>query len=224
MKRATAQLPKVSWGSSVDLWIMPTKLFELLRGKWVWSPAYLQTVALMGVGTLLIYRHLEAANLQLLASGGLPTDLGRLIITSARIGYVISPLASPFVAPTLIAYLLLFISIFMDINVKFGKLFSLAMWSLLPFTGLRYLVQSLVLATTHGNPGVALDFSAGVFLPESASPLLKALAGQVDPFYWWTLGLLAVGYSTMMKRPLRDGIIVSCFVLGLRLALTLTLL
>ncbi len=46
---------------------------------------------------------------------------------------------------------------------------------------------------------------AGAFLPEGTSPALRALAGSLDLFTFWTLFLLAVGFAAAAPKKLTTG-------------------
>jgi hypothetical protein len=179
---------------------------------------YVQVVVLMAVGVAASYNHTVAQSADILRAQGVGQELASVILKSTKVGQIVTPVASPWVTPILFAYLLLFVSIFLNVPVRFGKLFSLAMWSFVPFVGLRFLVQQALYALLGGT---SVDLSLAVFLPEGSSRILHGLAGQIDPFYLWSLGLLAVGYSTMLKRPLRDGLVCSGVALAIRTGVTI---
>jgi len=46
----------------------------------------------------------------------------------------------------------------------------------------------------------ALAFNAGAFLPETAQAWLRALAGSIDLFTFWTIFLMAIGFSKAISK------------------------
>lgn len=222
--RQTAQAMERSWswGWLAELIWSPQQLFEHLRERWVWIPAYLTTATFIAIGSTLAYSAMQEATSAALRGQDTPQDISQLVLLANQIGYFLSPVLSPFVTPVLFAYFLLFLSMFLAVRVKFGKLFSLSMWSFVPFVGVRYLAQGLVVLLSGHTSIFNVELSAAAFLPWGSSPLLRILAAQVDPFYLWSLFLLATGFSTLLRQPLKTGVICSAVAVAIRVVLTLS--
>ena len=224
MRTAKAEPAILTPVAVLDLWWRPGALFDQLRNRWTWIPAYVQTAVLLGIGTAVSYSHVLYVNEQAFIQQGVSPAIINMVLTSTKVGFLLVPLVSPFVTPTLLAYLLLFLSAFLNIRVRFGKLFALVMWSFIPYTGLHYLIQALLTPTIQAQSVGMIDLSLGVVLPHTVSPVVRAFAGQLNPFYLWSLYLLAAGFAKLMRRPRRDGLICSGVVLAIRLLITLAVL
>ncbi|MFO7274430.1 MAG: YIP1 family protein [Bacillota bacterium] len=222
MRAATT--PPSPWLLTLRYWWEPGEVFRGLRTKPAWFPAYLLTASLMAAGTLIAYSHVTASTREALSQAGVAEGFLRVIMTSTSIGLALTPLVSPLIAAVLVSYLLLLVGIFMGAPVRFGQLFSLAMWSFVPFQGLRFLVQGIV-APLAGVPAIdAVDLSLAVLLPATLPAVALAVASQIDPFYLWSLGLLTLGYATMFRRSRKEALAVSFLLMGVRTVLTVLIL
>jgi len=208
------------WLLALRYWWEPGKVYAGLRSRTTWFPAYLLTAILMAAGTLIAYPTIRATTQDALSQAELAEGFINLIVTSATVGLALAPFISPLIAAVVVTYALLVLSIFMNARVRFGQLFTLTMWSLLPFQGLRYLVQGVVVSLTRAPAIAAVDLSAAALLPSSLPPLAYAVVAQIDPFYLWSLGLLTLGYATMFHRTTREALVVVSIVLALRIFLT----
>jgi len=98
-----------------------------------------------------------------------------------------------------VAGALLFVfKLLMDANLKYKNSLNICAYGMLPpgiVGGLAMLLVLYLKPPDEFDIQNALAFNAGAFLPASTSAWLRALAGSLDLFTFWTMALLAIGFA-----------------------------
>ena len=141
MVRARCAAPspeRLTWADLGLAFWNPVSLAKKLRHHWSWLPAYGTAVLALAANSWLIGR-LAPNNAQL--TGGPLVWLRTILVVSL----VVSPLLTPILQAFFLALGLTFVSYFNGVRTRFSKLFSIAMWALLPAYGLGVILNSIVL-------------------------------------------------------------------------------
>lgn len=194
------------WHGLLHIWIRPGNTFQCLRTNWAWTPPYL-TLGLMILASQLILstrlqEEIEAA-LLLQNADPIVYSIASWII---RVSTVIGPFVQPLARAFMIALIASFVSALMGIAHRFGKVYSLAMWSLLPSMGLGTLFKSTLLAAIPDLPLASFRSDLLFFLPLTPGSVGYQLVAGLDLFLLWTLVLLSVGFITIHKCTKQQGL------------------
>lgn len=123
--------------------------------------------------------------------------LDRAVRVAPAFGYIGGTVGTGIVLVAIAGIFLGAFNIIFGTTIRFAASFGIVVHAFLPQV-LRGLL-GLVVVLTKPPEGVDLQnlvaSNAGAFLPVGASPWLKVLAGSLDVFSFWTLALLAIGYS-----------------------------
>lgn len=99
--------------------------------------------------------------------------------------------------------LLFVFNMLMDGKLKYKNSMNICSYSMLPpgVVGVAALLMVLYLKPPDEfDIQTALAFNVGAFLPATAAAWLKALAGSIDLFTFWTIFLMAIGFSKAIPK------------------------
>ncbi|HEV2386379.1 MAG TPA: YIP1 family protein [Candidatus Acidoferrales bacterium] len=123
--------------------------------------------------------------------------LDRAVRTAPMFGYGGGTIGTVIVLAVIAGIFVGAFNIIFGTSIRFGASFGIAAHAFLPEV-VRGLL-GIVIVLTKPPEGVDLQnlvaSNVGVFLPIDAAQWLRVLAGSLDVFAFWTLALLAIGYS-----------------------------
>jgi hypothetical protein len=139
-------------------------------------------------------------------------------------GFWVGVWVMPFVLPLLSSFgytaALGFIAPFVEVrDGRFGRLYAVSLWAMVPAYLVGSIIRGILSVLVGSDKGaLAVDLSLKALLPPEAPRLLHSLGLTLDVFFLWTLILIAVGFSTVHKRPWKAGAVAAMILLAFRFA------
>jgi hypothetical protein len=126
---------------------------------------------------------------------------------SKWIGYAISPFSYPVIILVVSGVMLLAMNVLGGANLRYKTALGITAHAYMPWAlaGLGGLAVIYMKDPADVDIRDLLASHAGAFLPDGASPALRALASSFDLFTFWTLFLLAVGFAAAAPKKLTTG-------------------
>jgi len=129
-----------------------------------------------------------------------------MVVNAAIVGAVLAGLFSPVFFCLLYAGLLKIFNLFAGEPTQFRKFFAVTVYSYFPLLIATVIATGLILV----SPATHLEeVSTSLYLlfPPGSKGFLASLARQIDPFYLWSLVLMALGASVASKAKFRSYVI-----------------
>lgn len=194
----------VTWWDLAVIWYRPWQTFLRMRSGWAWLPPYALLVACLFTSQFIVRDRIEES-LRALTAITEANAAGSLVRAAVKVNIVAAPLIQPLSRAFLFALLVSLVAALSGILHRFGKVYSLVVWSLLPSLGLGTVIKSILLAM---NPNLLVD---GVrtdllfLVPLTPGSVAFRLVGALDLFLLWSIGLLSVGFVILHKCAPRVG-------------------
>lgn len=114
----------------------------------------------------------------------------------------VGPLVGVALGLVVIAGALMFTFRFLlDSELTFKQTLNICTYASIPPSLVANLMMIAVMymkPVTEFDPQTAASFSVGSFLPAETSGWMKSLAGSLDLFTFWTMALMAIGFSALL--------------------------
>jgi len=123
-------------------------------------------------------------------------------VTLAMAARLIGAVAGPLLIWLVMAALLKLFNSFNGEKTSFKSLFTIAAYSCLPVM-LATIIWTILVMTTPGENMAKVSTSLALILPADRMDRLYVILSQIDPFYIWSLALLAIGSSVAMKTTVK---------------------
>lgn len=134
-----------------------------------------------------------------------------MALTSAVVAAVAGAVLAPAVSCLIYALLLKLFNLFTGEKTPFRRFYAVTVYAYTPIL-FTLLIQTLV-TTLSAHPNfMASPSSLYAFFPAGTSGFAANLAKQIEPFMLWSLFLIAMGGSTLMRKPVRSA---ACYMFAL---------
>lgn len=125
-----------------------------------------------------------------------------MVSVTSVVGGGVAVLVMPFVSWLVISGLFKFYNMFVGSDASFKKLYAVSVITSIPML-LGTALRSIMVIFSPAENFASVTTSAALILPkESMGPLFAVLA-LVDPFYIWSLALLAMGTALVLKTSVK---------------------
>lgn len=114
----------------------------------------------------------------------------------------VATIIGPFVVWLIAALLFKFLNLFIGNEAPFKKLYAVAVITSVP-TILANFVRTILVAASPAESFPTITTSAALVLPKGSFGPAFAVLSQIDPFYIWSLVLLAMGTALVLKTSVR---------------------
>jgi len=125
-----------------------------------------------------------------------------IMSVSGVIGAGIATVFTPLLIWFVIALLFKFMNLFAGNEAPIKKLYAVAVITSVP-TLLGNALRSILVAISPGEDYTSITTSAALALPKGTTGPLFAFLSSIDPFYIWSLVLLAMGGALVLKTSVR---------------------
>lgn len=120
----------------------------------------------------------------------------------ALVGGGVATVIGPFVAWLIAALLFKFFNLFIGKEAPFNKLYAVAVITTVPIV-LGNVLRTIMVATSPAESFPTITTSAALALPKGTIGPVFAILSQIDPFYIWSLILLAMGTALVLRTSVR---------------------
>lgn len=184
-----------------------TILQEVVEKPTIWGPAASISLAnilifLVSVPKLREFTMMSLEN----AAAKLPVEQAAQMksfgSTGALVGGGIASVVGPFVVWLIAALLFKFFNLFIGNEANFKKLYAVAVITSVP-TVLGNILRAIMVATSPAESLPNVTTSAALVLPKGTIGPAFAILSQIDPFYIWSLILLAMGTALVLNTSVK---------------------
>lgn len=187
--------PVSPWVHLGSIWITPTITFTRLRTNWVWTPAYVALIICLLSSNVMLTNTIYQA----MANAGSGSDWAPFVTLVVKISLVSGPFIQPLVRAFVVSLLIALISTLLGVSHRFGKLYSLAMWTLLPSMGLATLTKAAIMTLTDQPITSTVRTDLLAWVPLEPGSWWMNVASVLDIFQLWSLVLVSLGFAMIHK-------------------------
>jgi hypothetical protein len=123
-------------------------------------------------------------------------------MTSGVIAAVAGAILAPAFGCLIYALLLKIFNMFTGEKAPFRRFYAVTVYAYVPLL-FSLLIQTVVVLLSAHPDFTSSASSLYAFFPAGASGFAANLAKQVEPFFLWSLCLMALGSSALMRKPMR---------------------
>ncbi|MFZ5651667.1 MAG: YIP1 family protein [Bacillota bacterium] len=185
------------------IWGSPARTMEDI----VKRPASLGAVLLFMVANIVLtlltapkIKEFTAYTLQNLPGGKLPAEQMAVALNAAVVSAAAASVLLPLIMWVVTAGLLKLFNAFTGEKASFASLFAVTVFGNIPLV-LDSMIKTVLVMLTPAQNMARISISPALFLPDPGLFPGKeyVFLSQVDPFVFWTLGLIALGASIAMR-------------------------
>jgi len=216
----TAEPPRMGFVSRlIGIYTEPRKTFEDIERHGSWLPLFLVVLVLAMASVYILTTRMDHETYMRKSLEMSPIKLSEEQIQQALqrpqgpvqryMQYVMIPIGMLVVYAVCTGVFLL-IFVLMGASLKFKKSFAFTIWGMAPpglIVGLLGILFMYVKdpADLNLDPTANVASNLGLLFPRSQQPVLHSLAASIDLFSFWTIFLLALGFSVASKGKLTMG-------------------
>lgn len=197
-----------AFGRLIAVLVSPSRAFESIAQRPTWVAPLILLMILNIASGVLVFQHVdmkEVIERDTARQGQQLTDaqIEQFAGFSEKFGLGCIALAPP------IGYLLFALLLMVGMKVVDGEIgflgsFSVTLHSMMPWAVASLITIPVALGTEvfsyeQVKASTFIASSAAAFAPDGTSPILLSLLSSLDVFSFWTMALLAIGYSIVAK-------------------------
>lgn len=204
-----SEKPASIWQRFCGVLLNPRQTFEEIVSHPNWGLALLVITIINAAFTLVTLPKLKVFMLETIQqqaqqNPALNTPQGLdMAVTSAVVAAVAGAVLAPAVSCLIYALLLKIFNLFTGEKAPFRRFYAVTVYAYTPIL-FTLLIQTIVAVLSAHPNFMASPSSLYAFFPAGASGFAANLAKQIEPFMLWSLFLMAMGGSTLMRKPLRS--------------------
>lgn len=130
-------------------------------------------------------------------------EMAHFAETSGLIGAIIGAMLVPAITCLIFALLLKIFNAFSGEKMPFRRFYAVSVYAYIPVL-FTLLIQTVVIILSAHPDFAGAPSSLYAFFPSGATGFAANFAKQVEPFFLWSLYLLALGGSTLIRKPVRN--------------------
>ena len=185
------------------LWSGPRKTFEDIIAAPKLTGIIILLLVISLLIAILILPKIKEFTLEIFQimpnTSSLPASAVSTAVTVAIVGALAGSIATPLISWVILAALLSLFNSFTGGKASFKTLFSICVYSYLPVMIASIVKSGLIMSSPAQNMR-DISTSLALFLPvDKINDRLYMFLSQIDPFFIWSLVLLALGSSLAMK-------------------------